>query len=933
MNIRSRIAAAFAAIVCATGAFAQGTLVDVVEYYNATLDHYFISSLAGDIGALDSGTLKGWARTGQVFKAYDAPAAGTSPVCRFYIPPAQGDSHFYSASPAECAEVAAKFPSFSFESPSVMHVGLPDAATGACSPGWTPVFRLWNSRADSNHRYTTDAGVRADMLARGYVAEGYGPDGVAMCSPNGGGTFDLTFTSSALILMPGDVRDAYLIVTPRNGFAGTVAVTIDGLPPGVTAQILKASLTIGPRPVATRVRFTASTSASPTAADSPVTVRGQADDTTSSGTYIVGIAPAGDPLAVRLRAIDAVGERMQEFAAQGLNGGDLVNAVAGFMATHPDYAEAGASRKDGTAWGLLRDGVMHVVIANRDPAPVSATSMPIPPARKASGDPELPGVAKAYAMHAFSEYFEPQQAVTRIRSYLKNRGWHVWEGADGDASVRSLARVKGAGFFYFNGHGGQVQNKLPDPTGLDAWIYAAITSELADGRPDAAIDALLKKGPALVIASAWNGYTLESDGSHLPLTGKFYGITRHFVSNFMHFESDSVVFINACGSADNGFIKAFHDAGAGVYLGWVDAVTPEGAAFTSAPYMVDRLVGANAYPLKESPPQRPFPLDKVVADMARKGLKQDSKSGSALGVYPNAGSTAQPILAPSIQYVTVDEWEGLLTLTGDFGSPTPKVTVGGRELNLKQWSNSKIVAELPSSGAGSSGDVIVEVQGIRSNARQLTKWTIPLAYQWLDWERKKGLKIEGDGKVIFRADVGGYRLEPAEQPRYLVRGGVSNRESSLKVTASGTHSDGSCTYTASGSEEYYSPARLGALLSTVLQSYLSLDTEQRRASVGLALGGIDLATEYTRSGTDCKYGPHQMTPLVGFLDGSMEFPADQSEDPDTLPLPAIHFTVDKNFTFPAIVGKGGGVAYEGVRVSWPVVAAESPPRDTPDAGK
>jgi len=39
VNIRSRIAAAFAAIVCATGAFAQGTLVDVVEYYNATLDH------------------------------------------------------------------------------------------------------------------------------------------------------------------------------------------------------------------------------------------------------------------------------------------------------------------------------------------------------------------------------------------------------------------------------------------------------------------------------------------------------------------------------------------------------------------------------------------------------------------------------------------------------------------------------------------------------------------------------------------------------------------------------------------------------------------------------------------------------------------------------------------------------------------------------
>ena len=36
---------------------------------------------------------------------------------------------------------------------------------------------------DSNHRYTTDPAVKAQMLARGYVAEGYGADAVGMCSP------------------------------------------------------------------------------------------------------------------------------------------------------------------------------------------------------------------------------------------------------------------------------------------------------------------------------------------------------------------------------------------------------------------------------------------------------------------------------------------------------------------------------------------------------------------------------------------------------------------------------------------------------------------------------------------------------------------------------------------------------------------------------
>ena len=154
----------------------------VIEYYNATLDHYFVSALAADIAALDSGALKGWARTGLTFNAYLEAAAGASPVCRFYLPPSSGDSHFYSASPAECADVRAKFPAFVYEASDVMFVALPDLTSGQCPPDTQKVYRLWNNRADSNHRYTTDAGVKAAMLARGYIAEGYGPDATIMCA-------------------------------------------------------------------------------------------------------------------------------------------------------------------------------------------------------------------------------------------------------------------------------------------------------------------------------------------------------------------------------------------------------------------------------------------------------------------------------------------------------------------------------------------------------------------------------------------------------------------------------------------------------------------------------------------------------------------------------------------------------------------------------
>ncbi|HEY2818164.1 MAG TPA: PQQ-dependent sugar dehydrogenase [Casimicrobiaceae bacterium] len=161
---------------------AASSTVNVIEYYHAALDHYFITTLPIEIAKLDDGILTGWTRTGQAFHAYASAEAGTSPVCRLYIPPANGDSQFLSASPTECATTKTRFPQFIDESDNVMWIGLPDVATGACPVGEVSVYRLWNQRGDSNHRYVTDLALRAQMLGQGYVPEGYG-NGVAMCAP------------------------------------------------------------------------------------------------------------------------------------------------------------------------------------------------------------------------------------------------------------------------------------------------------------------------------------------------------------------------------------------------------------------------------------------------------------------------------------------------------------------------------------------------------------------------------------------------------------------------------------------------------------------------------------------------------------------------------------------------------------------------------
>ena len=156
--------------------------VDVVEFYNATLDHYFITWIPSEIANLDAGnTPSRWTRTGYTFKAYTSPQPGTSQVCRFYIPPADGNSHFFGRNPAECAAAAQEHPEFVLEDANYMQLYVPTA--GACPAGSTPIYRVFDNRPDVNHRYTTDRFVRDQMVAKGWIAEGDGADRVVMCAP------------------------------------------------------------------------------------------------------------------------------------------------------------------------------------------------------------------------------------------------------------------------------------------------------------------------------------------------------------------------------------------------------------------------------------------------------------------------------------------------------------------------------------------------------------------------------------------------------------------------------------------------------------------------------------------------------------------------------------------------------------------------------
>jgi len=178
-NLATNFAGATGSVVPAPAV----AIANAIEYYHAGFDHYFITHHADEAAILDAGvTIKGWTRTGQTFNVYAAAGATTSPVCRFYIPPALGNSHFYGRGTTECDGTAKKNPSFTNEDPQFFHVILPVA--GACPAGTISVYRVFSNRPDANHRYMIDRTLRDQMVNdRHWLAEGDGPDLVVMCVP------------------------------------------------------------------------------------------------------------------------------------------------------------------------------------------------------------------------------------------------------------------------------------------------------------------------------------------------------------------------------------------------------------------------------------------------------------------------------------------------------------------------------------------------------------------------------------------------------------------------------------------------------------------------------------------------------------------------------------------------------------------------------
>jgi len=168
----------------AAAASAQATAlaseVPVVEYFNAGFGHYFMTAQPDEIAGLDAGAYNGaFVRTGAGFSAWDAPVAGTQPVCRFFTTAfAPRSSHFYTADPIECAGVKKNL-DWQYEA-IAFHIAVPTA--GACPVGTRPVYRMYNNGQTGapNHRFTTSLAVYQDFTTH----RNWSGEGIRFCAPD-----------------------------------------------------------------------------------------------------------------------------------------------------------------------------------------------------------------------------------------------------------------------------------------------------------------------------------------------------------------------------------------------------------------------------------------------------------------------------------------------------------------------------------------------------------------------------------------------------------------------------------------------------------------------------------------------------------------------------------------------------------------------------
>ena len=199
-------------------AWAGEPTANSIEYYNASLNHYFMTAYPEEAAMLDAGVVvPGWKRTGTEFAAYASAGDNIDavPVCRFFGTPGIGpNSHFYTANADECALVKQN-PKWTFEAVA-FYMPLP-STSGTCAAAAQPVYRSFYPGAttsESNHRFLPDLTMHEKMAGSSIL------EGIVMCSPLSSAQVDADISRflDQATFGPNDAMGAHVKSVGINGY-------------------------------------------------------------------------------------------------------------------------------------------------------------------------------------------------------------------------------------------------------------------------------------------------------------------------------------------------------------------------------------------------------------------------------------------------------------------------------------------------------------------------------------------------------------------------------------------------------------------------------------------------------------------------------------------------------------------------------------------
>jgi hypothetical protein len=350
--------------------------------------------------------------------------------------------------------------------------------------------------------------------------------------------------------------------------------------------------------------------------------------------------------------------------------------------------------------------------------------------------------------------------------------------------------------------------------------------------------------------------TTSSSGGSLPT----YAFTHTFLTEHLVFNPNALFYNGSCLGANSLTLQStttlLQSAGVGRYLAWDKSVGIRDLEQTLA-FMIDRILGEQSpsvtgldqFVPQQTPPQRPFHLDDVQTAMQsedRNGPAYPSENDAECAPPPTTytesnvcyapNSLAPPTgtlqatlqltdlgaeqasnppivyLMPSITTMSVAEsaTNGILTINGDFpyvpGGVVITDSAGAHLMTPSNWTAHQVTVTIPSSGAGSAGNVQVlatdALPSIASNQAPLTQWTGTLTYQENDTVSSMG-GSDGTGggsltaqfNITFRSDVHPFEAEidSAAEPQNLYFGNVEGNSTAAVTALEGSFTSAEAT--------------------------------------------------------------------------------------------------------------------------------------------